>query len=207
MLESSKPHPEDPYGISKYAVELDLECAKSSFQLPYTIFRPHNVYGEYQNIGDRYRNVIGIFMNQIMLGLPMSIFGDGTQTRAFSYVRDVVTPMIDCLMDPKTNGEVFNVGADQPYTVNELAQVVSEAFGVKPNIQYFDARAEVLHAYSDHAKIKSFFQNLEKPLSLVEGISKMASWARQQGPRKTNLFMGIELWKNMPPAWEKEFRK
>lgn len=59
------------------------------WKLPYVIFRPHNVYGERQNIADRYRNVIGIFMNQAMRGESMSVFGDGLQTRAFSYISDV----------------------------------------------------------------------------------------------------------------------
>jgi UDP-glucose 4-epimerase len=66
MTENLPPQPEDPYGIAKYAVELDLRAAHEMFGLDYIIFRPHNVYGENQNIGDRYRNVIGIFMNQIM---------------------------------------------------------------------------------------------------------------------------------------------
>ena len=89
MTEDMVPQPEDPYGVSKYAIELDLRAAHEMFNLNYVVFRPHNVYGEHQNIGDRYRNVIGIFMNQIMQGQPMTIFGDGTQTRAFSYIDDV----------------------------------------------------------------------------------------------------------------------
>src|SRR5215472_3143837 len=89
MTEDLTPMPEDPYGISKYAVELDLKTAHQMFGLPYIIFRPHNVYGEKQNIADRYRNVVGIFMNQVMQGQPMTIFGDGTQTRAFSHIGDV----------------------------------------------------------------------------------------------------------------------
>ncbi|MGC8880637.1 MAG: NAD-dependent epimerase/dehydratase family protein, partial [Anaerolineae bacterium] len=89
MTEDLTPQPEDPYGISKYAVELDLRAAHAQFGLHYIIFRPHNVYGEHQNIGDKYRNVIGIFMNQILSGQPLTIFGDGEQTRAFSYIDDV----------------------------------------------------------------------------------------------------------------------
>ena len=64
MSEKMIPMPEDSYGIAKYAVELDLEESHKMFSLNYIIFRPHNVYGENQNIGDRYRNVIGIFINQ-----------------------------------------------------------------------------------------------------------------------------------------------
>ena len=83
------PQPIDPYGIAKYAVELDLNSARSLFGLNYIIFRPHNVYGERQNLGDRYRNVVGIFMNQLMQGEDLTIFGDGEQTRSFSYIGDV----------------------------------------------------------------------------------------------------------------------
>src|SRR5262249_59118307 len=83
MRENDVPKPEDPYGIAKLTVELDLAAAHRMFGLRYVIFRPHNVYGEYQNLGDPYRNVIGIFMNQIMQRKPMTIFGDGTQHRAF----------------------------------------------------------------------------------------------------------------------------
>ena len=67
MTEDLVPVPEDPYGIAKHAIELDIKAAHEIFGLNYTIFRPHNVYGENQNISDRYRNVIGIFMNQIMI--------------------------------------------------------------------------------------------------------------------------------------------
>ena len=102
MHERMAPSPEDPYGIAKYAVELDLRAAHELFGLQYTVFRPHNVYGEYQNIGDRYRNVIGIFMNQLALGQPLTIFGDGQQQRAFSYIDDVVWPMVACLDMPET---------------------------------------------------------------------------------------------------------
>src|SRR5271166_2604250 len=89
MREDQRPCPEDPYGVAKLAVELDLAAARHIFMLPHVIFRPHNVYGEFQNLGDPYRNVIGIFMNQIMQGRPMTVFGDGTQRRAFSYVGDI----------------------------------------------------------------------------------------------------------------------
>ena len=67
------------------------------FGLRFVIFRPHNVYGPRQNIGDRYRNVVGIFMNQILQGRPMTIFGDGTQTRAFSYIDDVAPVIAEAI--------------------------------------------------------------------------------------------------------------
>src|SRR5580700_5980506 len=98
MSEDMIPVPEDPYGISKLAVEQDLRTSHEMFGLNYIIFRPHNVYGERQNIGDRYRNVVGIFMNQLLRGEPMTMFGDGSQQRAFSHIDDVA-PMIAASID------------------------------------------------------------------------------------------------------------
>ena len=204
MTEELLPEPEDPYGISKYAVELDLTCANELFGLPYTIFRPHNVFGEFQNIGDRYRNVIGIFMNQLMQGKSLTVFGDGAQTRAFSHVDDVVLPMILCLNRPETNGEIFNVGADQPYSVNHLAKVIMNVLGKTTNIDYLPDRHEVRHAYADHAKIRKFFPELPEPISLEAGIQRMADWAKTHGPRKTKLFMDIEITKKIPEFWKME---
>jgi len=89
MTEQMKPLPEDSYGVAKYAVEQELKVTHDMFGLPYVIFRPHNVYGERQNMGDKYRNVIGIFMNQIMQKRPLTIFGDGNQKRAFAHITDI----------------------------------------------------------------------------------------------------------------------
>src|SRR5712675_320811 len=127
MTEEMVPQPEDSYGIAKFAVERDLKVTHEMFGLDYVIFRPHNVYGERQHIGDRYRNVIGIFMNQLMRGEPMSIFGDGTQTRAFSYIGDVAPLMADAIGVPAAFNQTFNVGADESTTVNELAVMVANA--------------------------------------------------------------------------------
>lgn len=121
MKEDMIPDPEDPYGIAKFAVEQDLKSAHEMFGLNYIIFRPHNVYGEYQNIGDRYRNVVGIFMNQLMQNKPLTVFGDGSQTRAFSYIGDMVPVIANAVVNKKAYNQVFNIGADKEYSVNELA--------------------------------------------------------------------------------------
>jgi UDP-glucose 4-epimerase len=201
MTEELAPQPEDPYGIAKYAVELDLREAHEMFGLNYVVFRPHNVYGENQNIGDRYRNVIGIFMNQIMQGQPLSVFGDGKQTRAFSYIDDVAPVIAASIARRGCYNQVFNVGADTPYSVLELAQVVSEAMGVRPNIRHLEARNEVVHAYSSHAKVQGAFGDLMKNVPLATGIQRMAAWAKQAGPRQGQAFRGIEVRKNLPPSW------
>jgi UDP-glucose 4-epimerase len=200
MTEEMTPIPEDPYGISKYAVELDLKTAHEMFGLNYVVFRPHNVYGENQNIGDKYRNVIGIFMNQIMQGKKLTIFGDGTQTRAFSYIDDVAIPIAKCVNIKEAYNNIFNIGADKPYTVNELATVVCKEFGVAPAINYLSARNEVLHAYSDHTKAHKVFGN-PTGITLAEGISRMASWAKRVGARQSKEFDNIEITEKLPDGW------
>jgi UDP-glucose 4-epimerase len=200
MTEETRPHPEDPYGIAKLAVEHELRVCKEMFDLNYIIFRPHNVYGERQNIGDKYRNVVGIFMNQALQDQPMTIFGDGEQKRAFSYISDVA-PIIACSVEePQTYNQIFNVGADTPYTVNELAETVALALGVEPKIRHLPARNEVKYAYSSHAKVQEFF-GAPRLVSLEEGVKRMAAWVKEHGARKSQKFENIEVTKNFPVAW------
>jgi UDP-glucose 4-epimerase len=201
MREEMAPRPEDPYGISKYAVELDLDAAQHMFGLDYTVFRPHNVYGERQNIADRYRNVIGIFMNNVMQGQPMPVFGDGLQTRAFSHIADVAPIIARAPLIAKARNEVFNVGADTPNTILDLAHTIAAAFGVEPSLLHLEARNEVAHAFSDHAKLHRVFGS-EDPVSLQEGIERMGRWARDRGPCPQLDFPGkIEISTNLPPSW------
>ena len=202
MTEEMTPQPEDSYGIAKYAVEQELACTKEMFGLDYVVFRPHNVYGEYQNIGDKYRNVIGIFMNQIMQDKPLTVFGDGEQTRAFSYVSEISGTIAAAPNYPDAYGEVFNVGADTPYSVNRLAEEIGKVFGKEPKLNHLEARNEVQHAYSSHEKVRKFFPSPDE-VSLETGLRKMAEWAKDHGPRESSEFGEIEIEKNLPPSWKK----
>jgi UDP-glucose 4-epimerase len=200
MTEDMPPRPEDPYGIAKFAVEQDLRAAHELFGLDFITFRPHNVYGEYQNIGDRYRNVIGIFMNQLLRGEPLTVFGDGTQTRAFSYIGDVA-PIIASAVDVEdAYNQTFNIGADHAYTINELAEQVMTAMGIRGEIRRLPARLEAMHAASDHRKLRRVFG--ESPSTpLHTGLARMASWVKQTGSRKTTRFEAIEVLDRLPAIW------
>ena len=200
MREDMGPKPEDPYGIAKYAVEMDLKCAHEMFGLNYIIFRPHNVYGEYQNIGDRYRNVVGIFMNQLMQGKDLTVFGDGKQSRAFSYIDDVAPVIARSVQVPEAYNKIFNIGADREFTVLELAETVMKAMGHKGQLQHLPERNEVLHAYADHALVKAVFGSQE-PTSLEKGLQRMADWARGAGARESQAFGDIEIEENLPSIW------
>jgi UDP-glucose 4-epimerase len=200
MIEDLVPQPEDPYGISKYAAELDLRAAHEMFGLPFIVFRPHNVYGEHQNIGDPYRNVVGIFMNQIMTGQPLTIFGDGNQSRAFTHIDDIASHIARSVDFQEAYNQVFNVGSDVPHTVNELAVIVAQAFGVPSQINHLPARNEVYHAYANHDKAFSVL-GMRSTTELSEGVARMASWVRRVGARKGKPFENIEIVRNLPPSW------
>ena len=200
MTEDMVPIPEDPYGIAKYAVEMDLKVTHEMFGLNYIIFRPHNVYGEYQNFGDRYRNVVGIFMNQLMQGKQLTVFGDGSQTRAFSYIGDVAPCIANSVNNKAAYNQVFNIGADKEYSVNELALATMEAMQMKGEIRHLEARNEVMHAFSDHSKVKKHFPS-SNPVILQDGLNTMAKWAKSAGVRKSKKFKDIEIMEKLPPVW------
>jgi UDP-glucose 4-epimerase len=201
MTEAHTPAPEDSYGIAKYAVEMELRACRDLFGLNYVIFRPHNVFGPRQNIGDRYRNVVGIFMNQILQGRPMTIFGDGTQTRAFSYIDDVAPVMAEAIDTPAAWNETFNVGADEPCSLVQLANAVAKAMGVAPDIEHLEARHEVQHAHSSHEKVRRVF-GARPQTPLGEGLARMAAWVREHGARTSAPFDGIEVTRNLPASWQ-----
>lgn len=201
MSEELPPAPEDPYGIAKLTVEQELRVTHEMFGLPYIVFRPHNVYGEYQNIGDRYRNVIGIFMNQALRDEPFTIFGDGEQVRAFTHISDVAPVIARSVTNEAAYNETFNIGGDTVYSLNELARETAAAMGVPLRATYLPARNEVREAYADHEKVRKTFGITDAEMPLPDGLASMAAWVRGQGPREPSIFEAIEVTRNLPPSW------
>lgn len=200
--EELPPMPSDPYGVAKFAVEQDIKLANMMFNLPYIIFRPHNIYGERQNIGDKYRNVVGIFMNQILRDKPMTIFGDGRQSRSFSYIKDVAPIIAKSIHHQDAYNQVLNIGADAVVTLNELAANIASIMGVTLRIEYLDARHEVKHVHAAHEKIKKIF-GIFAGTPLEEGLRKMYNWVKQHGGRTSTDFERLEVTKNLPGVWRK----
>jgi UDP-glucose 4-epimerase len=196
FTELMRPTPEDPYGIAKYTVEQDLAASGQLFDLPYVIFRPHNVYGPGQNIGDPYRNVVGIFMRKGLGGEPLTVYGDGTQTRAFSYITDIVDPMLRSL-DVDITGQTVNIGGEQVITIGELADQVALRFGVE--VKHSDPRVEVKHAFCNHAKARDLL-GFNPQVSLEVGLDRMEDWVRAAGVRWSKT-PALELTEGLPSFW------
>lgn len=199
--ETQHAKPEDPYGIAKYAVEMDLINAQKMFGLDYVIFRPHNVYGTRQNIGDKYRNVVGIFMNQILEERPLTIFGNGEQTRAFTHINDVAPYIANSVNIEGARNSIFNIGSDVVYSVKELVVSVSQAMGTEINVNQLEKREEVVHAYANHDKFDQVFNPVSQ-VSLETGLSEMAEWVKSHGARKSKAFENIEITDKLPKSWK-----
>jgi UDP-glucose 4-epimerase len=202
FTETQLPRPEDPYGIAKYAVEMDLKMAHDMFGLRYSIVRPHNVVGIYQNIWDRYRNVIGIWIRKALAGEPLTIYGDGTQVRAFSDIKFYMSPF-EKLMEGY-DGETFNIGADKYYTINEASDLVidvAKELGIKASKVHLEKRNEVHSAYCDHTKAHELL-GFKDDTNLRDTILEMFKWAQQQ-PNRSLKTMNYEIEKNMYSFWKK----
>ncbi len=198
--ETQRPVPADSYGIAKLAVEDELRITKELFGLDYVIFRPHNVYGERQNIGDKYRNVVGIFMNQVLRAEPLTVFGDGLQVRAFTYIRDIAGTIALSGFRPSAWNRAYNIGSETRTTVNEVAEEVARTMGVLPEIRHLPARHEAKFAWSRHELARRHFPRV-KETPLEQGIARMADWVLAHGARKSRDFQGIEIERNLPPSW------
>lgn len=177
--ETDKPEPEDLYGITKLAAEQTLKVMSQVHDFEYVIARPHNVYGPRQNMRDPYRNVVTIWMNKVIKGEHLPIYGDGLQRRCFSYIDDVVDALFKCGFK-EVAGKTFNIGSDYDYCLNELARLITDG-----QVEYLESRPqEVKVAISDHTQCKNLLGYHETPLS--EGIAITWEWAKRQGPQEPN---------------------
>jgi UDP-glucose 4-epimerase len=198
--EESPYKPIDPYGIAKMACELDIKLAGEQFGLDWCIIRPHNVYGIKQNIWDKYRNVLGIWMYQYLNGEPMTIFGDGKQKRAFSYIDDSLEPLWKSAILPEASKEIFNLGGIHHCTIKQANAVLREVIGGGETI-YLEPRHEAKFAYATHQKSVDIL-GFEHKTDLKEGLVQMWKWARRQPMRDRFTWDNYEIEKGIYSYWK-----
>jgi len=198
--ELQTPKPIDPYGVAKYGCEMDIQIAGEQHGLDWCIIRPHNVYGIKQNIWDKYRNVLGIWMFQHMNGQSMTIFGDGEQTRAFSYIDDSLEPFWNAAMLPQASKQIINVGGIEEHSINEAASILQEVIG-SGNVVHLEARHEVKHSIPTWQKSVDILGFTHKT-NLQEGLTEMWKWAQQQPMRDRFVWPSYELDKGIYSFWK-----
>jgi UDP-glucose 4-epimerase len=182
--ESMPRRPVDVYGVNKASMEEITEILADVHEFGYTIVRPHNVFGERQSLQDPFRNVVAIFMNRIMRGERLYVYGDGEQMRAFSYIGDSLPAFVRAAeLDQGTDRQIINVGGKHPVTVNELLKMVAAEFEAEPEVtQLPDRPREVKNAYCTWQRSVDLL-GYEEQSGLEEGIRRMADWARSVGPQ------------------------
>jgi UDP-glucose 4-epimerase len=198
--EKDTPTPIDPYGIAKYACEMDIQVAGEQHGLDWCIIRPHNVYGEKQNIWDRYRNVLGIWMYQYMNDESMTIFGDGEQKRAFSYMGDCLEPLYKAGFDDRASKEIINLGSSKFYTINEANEILMEVVNGGIPI-YLEPRHEVKNAHPTWEKSMELL-DYEDKTDLKNGLYNMWSWAQEQPNRQRKHWEIYEVERGIYDFWK-----
>jgi len=198
--ETAQPAPIDPYGVAKYACEMDIQIAGEQHGLDWCIIRPHNVYGRNQNIWDRYRNVLGIWMYQYINGLPFTIFGDGSQQRAFSSIDDCLLPLWKAGVDTRASKQIINIGSWKYYSIKQAAEVLKQVIG-SGEIKHEQARHEVKDALPAH-ELSVKLLDYKDTTSLEAGLSDMWQWAKQQPNREQKSWETYELEKGIYGFWK-----
>lgn len=198
--ESIKPAPIDPYGVAKYACEMDLAIAAEQHNMEYCIIRPHNVYGKYQNIWDPYRNVLGIWMYKALNNEPFTIYGDGEQTRAFSYIDDILPCLWKAATSEKARNEIINVGGIKHYSLNEAAELVSKVTGNTEKV-HLEPRHEVKHAWCTFQKSVELL-DYKETVTFEDGLRKMWDWVKECPDRQRKFWSDYELNKDIYSYWK-----
>lgn len=200
FTEDMRPNPIDPYGIAKYACEMDLEVAYEQHGMEYCVILPHNIFGKYQNIWDPYRNVLGIWMYKALHNLPFTIYGDGEQTRAFSYIDDILPCLWSAAVSPEAKNERVNLGGKVHITLNEAAKLVAEVTSTD-SIVHLEPRHEVKHAWSSYEKSERLLGYVENT-SIKRGLELMWEWVKVQPDRKQKYWVNYELEKDLYSYWK-----
>ena len=198
--EKQTPKPIDPYGVAKYACEMDIQIAGEQHGLDWTIIRPHNVYGIKQNVWDKYRNVLGIWMYQHLNNLPVTIFGDGEQTRAFSYIDDNLEPFWNAAILPQASKEIINVGGIEEISINKACDTLIKVIG-KGSKVYLEGRHEVKHSIPTYQKSVDIL-NYQYKTPLEKGLKQMWEWAQKQPKRERFIWSEYELDKGIYSFWK-----
>lgn len=209
FVETMDRMPDDIYGISKASMERATEILSEVHGFKYVIIRPHNVYGPKQNLADPYRNVIAIFINCLLNNKHYYIYGKGEQKRAFSYIDDFTPYMVKAAFLKGAEGEIFNIGPTEEYSINELSDIVLKVFFESKEIpdnlrpKSLPIRPmEVIEAWCTVEKAERIL-GYKTTVKLEEGVKRMIEWARKYGPIKFKYLEDLEIVnEHTPSTWK-----
>ena len=207
FIESMQPQPVDPYGIAKVAAEDTLRVLAKVHGIEWNIAVPHNIVGEGQKYDDPFRNVMSIMINRNLQGLPSVIYGDGEQTRCFSYIDDCIECIVKLGMNSSLNEQIVNIGPDEEIiSINKLAELCAHETGLNiPPVYYSNGRPQELeHATCSSQKARKLL-NYETKTTVAEAVKKTADYIRKCGVKKFCYHIPLEIVnEKTPKTWTEQ---
>lgn len=203
FTEDLTPKPQDPYGIAKYSSELLLQNLAQTHDIDYTILVPHNIIGSRQKYDDPYRNVASIMINRMLQGKQPIIYGTGEQRRCFSFIQDVINPLMVACETNIVDSSVTNIGPDEEFvTINELASIIAGILDFPLDPIYMPGRPqEVFEANCSADKARELL-GYSTSTTLQEGLTQLATWISQRGPLPFEYHLPIEfVTEKTPKTW------
>ena len=199
--ETMNPKPIDPYAISKVASEQVLINLCELNKVEWVIAVPHNIIGPKQKYDDPFRNVVSIMINRMLQGKAPIIYGDGKQTRCFSYIEDCLSCLIPMLDQKNLNKQVINIGPDEEFvTINKIAELCSNVTGVNLQPIYKkDRPQEVKHATCSADKAREML-NYKTQVPLLEGVKRTFEYIKKRGVKPFNYHINIEIDNELTPS-------
>jgi len=196
--------PQDPYGIAKYSAELILKNLADVHDIDLVIAVPHNIVGSRQKYDDPFRNVASIMINLMLQNRQPVIYGDGTQVRCFSDVRDDIDCLYKLAFDERAPGEVFNIGPDEgEISINSLFEKISNELKFNQTPIYMPGRPqEVKHATCSANKIRKYF-DYETKYSTDDSIRTMIDYISGRGTKPFEYHLPVEIIsEKTPETWK-----
>ncbi len=203
FTEDMIPKPQDPYGIAKYASELLIENLSKTHGMEYSILVPHNIIGSRQKFDDPYRNVASIMVNRMLQGKQPIIYGSGDQKRCFSFIQDVIDPLMVACETSVVDGTVTNIGPDEEFiSINDLAKTIADILSFDLDPIYMPGRPqEVFEANCSADKARTLL-NYSTSTTLVDGLTQLSNWISERGAKPFEYHLPIEfVTEKTPKTW------
>ncbi len=176
LNETMPPDPISPYGVAKLAAERYCVSFSRVYDLETVVLRYFNVFGLRQDPRSQYAAVVPLFITAIDAGEPVTIFGDGEQSRDFTFVANVVDATADAGAAPEANGRIMNVAAAAPASVNTLSETIGSILGKQVEKRYAPERlGDVRDSWADISEAKRLL-DFEPRIGLEVGLRATAEF-------------------------------
>ncbi|CRN06644.1 MULTISPECIES: NAD-dependent epimerase/dehydratase family protein [Pseudomonas] len=173
IAEDTPKAPLTPYAVDKLASEQYLEFYRRQHGLEPVIFRFFNIFGPRQDPSSPYSGVISIFSERAVQGQPITVFGDGEQTRDFLYVGDLVQVMVQALEQAQVEEGAVNIGLNQATSLNQMLAALQQVVGSLPAVSYTTPRSgDIRHSRADNRRLLARFE-FQRATSMVEGLARL----------------------------------